>query len=151
MKRYAFKAENGMCPQCIAHGKKYYIQDRYYGGRYEYALMSLPVSKNRELKFNDIYGVVEWLVGEDIRDDNAIRFIMGQHVDYKLNFEDMCMLKRQGEKYVLDKRRLCIRPFTEPVQETGWFQSYYECLGTAKELLERIEKIKNGEQMELFR
>ena len=149
MKDFVFTSENGMCPQCTAFGKKYFIQDRLIGGRdYEYALMSYPAGKCETLKFPDKNKLVSWLIKSDVTDDIAANLIIGQHTLHR--YSDTFLLEIEERMFVMKESDLSLREYIEPVQETGWFDKYKECLNTAKKLLDEMRTKINGEQLTLF-
>lgn len=140
MGNYTFTSKNGMCPQCNAFGRKYFIQDRPIDGRaYEYALMSCPSGKRQTLKFPDRHRLASWLVGMDISDDIAASLIISQHTVH--DYPDMALLKKDRQMFVVKKEELSLREYIEPSQETGWFPAYAECLRMAKEILNRMESM----------
>ena len=137
---YVFKSERGYCPQCIAFGKVYFIQDRYIGGeKYEYALMSRPVEKKDGLKFQDAKNMVSFLVGNDITDDIAINLMLSQMTVYQCS--NYRMIEHDGVKYVWDSQKKKLREYTEPNQETGYCDTYLECLNMAKQILKRQKEV----------
>lgn len=146
---YVFKSEKGYCPQCIAFGKVYFIQDRYVGGeKYEYALMSRPVEKKVGIKFQAARNMVSFLVGNDIVDDIAVNLLLSQMTVYQCS--NCRMIENDGIKYVWDDQKKELREYTEPKQETGYFDTYLECLNIAKEILKKMKYEREGMQLTLF-
>lgn len=146
---YVFKSERGYCPQCIAFGKVYFIQDRYIGGeKYEYALMSRPVEKKVGLKFKNVKNMVSSFVGNDITDDIAVNLLLSQMTVYRCG--NYRMIEQNGVKYVWDSQKSELREYTEPNQETGYCNTYIECLNMAKDILKRKEIESTGIQMSLL-
>lgn len=146
---YVFKSERGYCPQCIAFGKVYFIQDRYIDGeKYEYALMSRPVENKVRLKFQDTKNLVSFFFGKDITDDIAINLLLSQITVYKcINYR---MIEHDGVKYVWNSKTNELREYTEPKQETGYCNTYLECLTMAKDILTKKEIESTGIQMSLL-
>lgn len=146
---YVFKSERGYCPQCIAFGKVYFIQDRYIGGeKYEYALMSRPVEKKIGLKFKNVKNMVSSFVGNDITDDIAVNLLLSQMTVYRCS--NYRMIEQNGVKYVWDSQKKELREYTEPNQETGYCDTYLECLNMAKEILKKMEREREEMQLTLF-
>ena len=147
--KYVFKSERGFCHQCVAFGKVYFIQDRYVDGeKYEYALMSRPVEKKITHKFNDIKKMVSFFNGNDITDDITVNLMLSQMTVYQCS--NYRMIEQDGVKYIWDNKNKELREYMEPKQETGYFDSYTECLNVAKEILRKMEQERNGTQMTLF-
>ena len=146
---YVFKSERGYCPQCIAFGKVYFIQDRYIGGeKYEYALMSRPVEKKVGLKFKNVKNMVSSFVGNDITDDIAVNLLLSQMTVYRCS--NYRMIEQNGVKYVWDSQKKELREYTEPNQETGYCDTYLECLNMAKDILKKMEREREEMQLTLF-
>ena len=152
MKKITFTSKDGMCPKYDAFGKRYYIQDRLFGGNYEYALMSRNLIKGEVLRFPDSRKLAGWLNGskESVLEDAVADFII--HMNTLLDYHDKSLIEREGRKFVLEKsgREILLNEYVEPVQETGWFPGYRECLDMAKRVLYNMENKINGEQMTLF-
>lgn len=146
---YVFRSERGFCPQCIAFGNVYFIQDRYIGGeKYEYALMSRPLKKPIPKHFKNVREMVSSLIGSDITDDITVNLLLSQMTEYQCT--SCRMIKNDGVKYVWDDTRKELREYTEPKQETGYCSTYLECLNLAKEFLEKKERECIGTQLSLF-
>lgn len=146
---YVFKSERGYCPQCIAFGKVYFIQDKYIGGeKYEYALMSRPLERKTPQRFTNIRKMVSSLIGSEITDDITVNLLLSQMTEYQCN--SYRMIENNGVKYVWDDKRKELREYTEPKQETGYFSTYLECLNMAKEILKKESRKNIGIQMTLF-
>lgn len=146
---YVFRSGNGCCPQCIAFGKVYFIQDRYIGGeKYEYALMSRDIEKKDSKHFSDIKELVSFLVDSEITDDIAANLLLNQITLYQC--ASLRMIEKNGVKYVWDNLNNKLREYIEPRQETGYCNTYLECLNMAKEILDKKEQENNGMQVSLF-
>lgn len=140
--KYIFKSKNGYCPQCIAFGKVYFIQDRHIGGeKYEYALMSKSM-KTKIWIFPDAKKMISFLVGEKITDDIAANLLISQMTIYQCNSRRM--LEKDGVKYIWDSCQKELREFAEPKQETGYCSTYWECLNLSKEILRKLEQKDAG-------
>lgn len=147
--KYVFKGEKGYCPRCVAFGRVYFIQDRYIGGeKYEYALMSKPAEKKNAQKFPDVKRMVSFLFRENITDDIATNLLLSQITVCKS--DSYRMIEKDGVKYVWDGSKNELREYTEPKQETGYCNTYLECLDMAKEILKRKEQESAGMQLSLF-
>lgn len=147
--KYVFKGEKGYCPQCVAFGRIYFIQDRYIGGeRYEYALMSRPLGKKATQKFGDVKRMVSGLIGSEISDDIAVELLLSQMTVYQCS--SYRLIEKDGAKFVWDGLKKELREYTEQKQETGYCNTYLECLNMAKEILKRKEQESAGMQLSLF-
>lgn len=141
--KYAFRSENGCCPKCIAFGREYYIQDRYLGGdKYEYALMSKPIATADPVHFKDASEMLGSLLGTVITDEIAADLLLSQITVYRS--ASFRMLEQNGKKYVWNEMENELREYTDPKQETGYFDTYRECLSMSKEILEKKEQEENG-------
>ena len=147
---YVFKSERGYCPQCIAFGKVYFIQDRYLGvDKYEYALFSRPEEKKTPIKFPNIGKMVSYIYNSDFADDKLA-------IENYLNYitVEQCsnarLLEKGDKKYVWDELKKELREYTEPKQETGYCNTYLECLNMAKDILKKKEIESTGIQMSLL-
>lgn len=146
---FVFKAEKGYCPKCIAFGKVYFIQDRYIGGeKYEYALMSKPLEKKIPRHFENIKKMVSSIICEEITDDIAANLILSQMTEYRCS--SYRLIEKDGVKYVWDDKDKELREYIEPKKETGYFDTYLECLNIAKKILKKREQEDSGTQMSLF-
>ena len=147
--KYVFRSENGECPKCTAFGRVYYIQDRYIGGeKYEYALMSKPAEKPESKHFKDKNEMVGTLLGIVIVDDIAANVYLGQMTLYQCG--SLWMLERNGKRLIWDDTKKELREYTEPNQETGYCDTYLECLNLAKEILKKKEQESAAMQLSLF-
>lgn len=136
---YVFASERGCCPQCIAFGKVYFIQDKFIGGnKYEYALMSRPLEKKIPQKFPDTKKMISKLIGEEIKDDIAVNLLLTHITIYQCS--SYRMIEQDGVKYVWDELKKELREYIEPEQETGYCNTYLECLNMAKEILKNMEQ-----------
>lgn len=111
----------------------------YRWWKYEYALMSRPVEKKDGLKFQDAKNMVSFLVGNDITDDIAINLMLSQMTVYQCS--NYRMIEHDGVKYVWDSQKKKLREYTEPNQETGYCDTYLECLNMAKQILKRQKEV----------
>jgi len=146
---YVFKSKRGYCPQCIAFGKVYFIQDRYIGGdKYEYALMSRPLEEKAPIHFINIKMMLSNLIGSKVTDDIAVNLLLNQMTEYQCSSHRM--IEHNNIKYIWNDERKELREFTEPKQETGYCSTYLECLNMAKEILKKQERESMGTQMNLF-
>lgn len=146
--KYVFKANDGLCPKCMAFGKIYFIQDRYIGAeKYEYVLMSRPTGRNAK-KFVDVNRMVNFLLGENLTDSIAINLILNQMTIYQSSTHRM--LEKDGIKYVWDETQKELREYMEPKQESGYCDTYLECLNLAKKILQDEELKSSGTQLSLF-
>lgn len=146
---YVFKGERGYCPQCVAFGRVYFIQDRYIGGeKYEYALMSRPLKKKTPQKFGDFKKMVSSLIGLEISDDIAANLLLVQMTVYQCS--SYLLIEKDGTKFVWDNLKKELRECTEPKQETGYCNTYLECLNMAKEILKKRKQEIEGVQLNLF-
>lgn len=140
---YIFKSEKGYCPQCIAFGRLYFIQDRYIGGeKYEYALMSKPMNKKNTWKFSDAKKMISFLMDEDITDDIAGNLLINQITVYQCGSNKM--MEKDGVKYIWDDCKKELREYSEPTQETGYCSTYLECLNLSKKILKNMEQKSAG-------
>lgn len=143
--KYIFRSKNGCCPQCIAFGKIYFIQDRHIGGeKYEYALMSKPI-KTKTWIFSDTKNMISFLAGEEITDDIATNLYMSQMTVYQCSSRRI--LETNGVKYIWDSYQKELRKLVEPEQETGYCSTYWECLNLSKEILKNLEQKDAGIQL----
>lgn len=141
--KYTFRSKKGYCPECIAFGKVYYIQDRYIGGeKYEYALMSRSLEKSTPRKFPDAKKMVSYIIGSDITNDITANLLLSQMMVYQCS--QYRMIERDGTKYVRDDSKKELRDYIEPKQETGYCDTYLECLNMAKEFLKKVEQERIG-------
>ena len=147
--KYAFRSADGSCPKHIAFGREYYIQDRYCGGdKYEYALMSRPEENPKAKCFKNKNEMVSSLLDTIITDNIAANLLIGQMTVYQcVSFR---MLEQKGKKYIWDETKNELREYVEPKQETGYYDTYLECLNMAKEILEKKEQEYSGMQLSLF-
>lgn len=147
--KYVFRSENGGCPKCTAFGRVYYIQDRYLGGeKYEYALMSKSAEKPEPKHFKSKNEMVGSLLGIVIADHIAVNLYLNQMTVYQCGY--LRMLEKNGKKYVWDEMKNELREYADPKQETGYSDTYLECLNMAKEMLEKKEQESVGMQLSLF-
>lgn len=146
---YKFTSEKGYCPQCIAFGKRYYIQDKYIGAdEYNYALMSIPLDREEPKQFKDKKELMSYLLNSVVNDDITANLLMSQRVirssgSYK-------MLEENGMQYIWSEEHKTLRVYVEPKQETGYFENYLDCLTMAKKILLDMEYQRNGKQLSLL-
>lgn len=141
--KYKFTNKQGFCPECLAFGRCWYIQDRFIGGSaYEYCLMSKTVEKPISYVFQNKNEIAAWLNGaEDNTEysDDVADYIISCYSDWKSDFSDKALIIQQDKHYIYDKKKNTLTVVTDAKQETGWFDSYRECLKVAKEILSSIE------------
>lgn len=143
MAKYAFVSKDGFCNACIAFGRVWFIKDRLIGGNdYEYCLMSKPISKPTQQNFENKKDVARWL-NDDKRkpeyDDMTADYIILRQIRQGYNFSDKAIVEKGNESYIYDKVKNTMTAVVEPNKETGWFDSYHECLRIAKEILTNLE------------
>lgn len=152
---YKFSSKNGHCPQCIAFGKRYWIQDKLIGGNtYEYCLMSTPTEARKKIRFKNKIELANWINGEDIEDktkddslrNNAAKLIISFSTKASYRFSDRKLIEGKEGKFILYENFLA-EEYMEPTQETGWFDTYAECLDMSKEILRKKKIKKEGEQL----
>ena len=147
--KYVFRSENGECPKCTAFGRLYYIQDRCLGGeKYEYALMSKPAEKPEPKHFRNKNKMVGSLLDIVITDDIAANLYLNQMTVYQCG--NLRMLDINGKRLIWDDTKKELREYKEPRQETGYCDTYLECLNMAKEILKKKEQESAGMQLSLF-
>ena len=145
MGEYVFRSENGYCPECIAFGRKWYIQDReYYPGVYEYCLRSFPMNDTEKKYFQSVSEVAAWFQGTDADIEKETAEWIIKRYSY-LSTENAAILEKDGKKYKYDKKDKSITRMPEHRSETGWFSSYRECMQAAKDILSR----QDPEQLQL--
>lgn len=146
---YTFVSKDGFCPSCVAFGKRWFIKDRYIGGeKYEYALMSRLLEEKSPANFANVKEMVSSLVGSEITDDIAVNLLLSQMTEYKCSSHRM--IEYNDIKYIWNEERKELREYKEPKQETGYCNTYLECLNMAKEILKKREQEVYGTQMTLF-
>lgn len=154
MKKIVFTSKDGMCPKYDAFGKRYYIQDRLFGGNYEYALMSRDLSISGILRFTDNKMLASWLNGSKESVLDGLDDVVADYIIRRNTLQDyygMSLIEKDGKKFILKKagKELLLNEYREPIQETGWFPGYRECLNMAKKILFDMENKINGEQITL--
>lgn len=139
MEEFRFSAKDGYCPSCSAFGRLWYIRDRYVGIReYEYCLMSVTEEEPMQYSFKNKGELAAWLNGDKKNteyDDAVADFVISQHTDCRSNYYDTARLSFHDVDYIWDKKNNTLTEIQERRQETGWFDSYIECLIMAKEIL----------------
>ena len=136
---FAFRAKNGFCPECIAFGRKWYIMDSSAGsGFYDHCLMSVPTDHHETLQFNNLSEIAAWLDNTDHleRDQAWIGILIRRHT--VADYQDLALVEKSGVQYRLDKTHFTLTALPERRQETGWFNSYRECLVAAKKILKEL-------------
>lgn len=135
---YKFSGKDGHCPECVAFGKRYYIQDKYIGqDKYNYALMSMSVDVEKPKQFKNKKELASYLYGSDILDDIAVDLLIGQVT--KVQSSSGRILEHSGSVYIWSEERKTLTRYIEPKQETGWCDTYLECLQMAKKILLNME------------
>ena len=133
MEKYSFSSKNGFCPSCKAHGRTWYIQDRYISGNiYNYCLMSASNEAPEILRFKNKKEIAVWYNKGD--DDVTFRW----HIPKRDECSNAALIVKDGVRYRYDKSSCTLTVIQESKQETGWFDSYRECLRAAKEILNYI-------------
>lgn len=142
--KYNFSSKNGFCPQCLAFGRCWYIQDRFIGGSaYEYCLMSETNEKSKEYIFKSKKEIAKWLNEDESNieyDESTVDYIISCNTDLSCNYYDKVIITHHGADYIYNKKHNTLTAMKEKKQETGWFDSYRECVKIAKEILCSIEK-----------
>ena len=104
--------------------------------------MSKPISKPVQQKFKNKKGIAKW-INDDTREkeysDETAEYIVSRQINWRYNFSDKAIIEKDGESYIYDKVKHTITAVVEPKKETGWFDSYHECLRIAKEILTGME------------
>lgn len=138
MKDYTFNSKNGSCPSCSAFGRKWFIQDKFFGGSYQYCLMSVSEEPRTKYVFKTKEEFAKWLQ-DDKSDDEYSEEVTDYIIRRNLvhDYYNMASLVKNDKCYVYDKENLTLTPFLERKQETGWCDSYFECLNMAKEILRK--------------
>lgn len=140
---YAFTSKNGFCPACTVFGKIWFIQDRLVGGNdYEYCLMSRPETKPTQHKFKNKTDIARWLNDDNGKaeyDDVTADYVISRQIKHGYNLSDKAIVEKGNENYIYDKVKNTMTAVVEPDKETGWFDSYHECLRIAKEILANME------------
>lgn len=147
MMEYKFSSKNGYCPKCSVFGRTWYIQDREIGeGKYEYCLMSVTEDEPKKYEFQNKSDLAKWL-NED--QSNAVYeaavadMIISRWTDWRANYSDKALIVWHNTEYIYDKCKNTLTAIQERKQETGWHDSYHECLKVAKTILEKQE-IRNA-------
>ena len=140
---YVFRKKDGYCPSCNAHGRTWYIQDRYVDkNTYEYCLMSRSNEDPEVLKFKNKKEVAAWLndyeAGHEIIDD-LVDYLVSRWV--KVEYSNFCLVEKDGVHYRYDKDCYTLTVLLKSKQETGWYDRYIECLIDAKEILREKEHL----------
>lgn len=108
MEKIVFTAKDGMCPKYDAFGKRYYIQDRFFGGNYEYALMSRDLTTGEVLRFPDNRMLAAWLNGRKERvldglDDATAYYVIRR--DTLQEYHDMSSIEKDRKKVHIEESR----------------------------------------------
>lgn len=142
MEKFVFQSKNGYCPECIAFGRKWYIQDReLYPGMYEYCLRSFALDDTEKKYFQSTSEVVAWFQGIETNVERETAEWIIKRYSY-LNTENAAILVKGGKTYRYDKKENSVTRVPEHRSETGWFSSYRECLQAAKDILCRQEPVQ---------
>lgn len=143
--RYVFRRKDGQCPECIAFGRRWYIQDRLlYGNVYEHCLMSVTTRPQQVLKFNEKVELVSWLNGFSEyreKDDWWIDWMIRRWT--KIDYEEVALIEKDGVQYRYDKVQLTLTALPERRRESGWYESYRECVADAKAFLQKLSTKQN--------
>lgn len=142
---FVFTSRNGCCPECIAFGRKWFIQDRpYYGNTYEYCLMSVTLDAQPTYCFKDKKELADWLNGPFTfrkNEDFWTDFCISRWT--KVDYNDVALIEKDGIQYRYDKEKITLTVIPERRQESCWYDKYRECLADAKEHLQQ-EARKRG-------
>ena len=117
----------------------YFIQDICIGGdKYIFALMSRTLENKIPQKFPDTKKMISKLIGEEIKDDLTVNLLLS-YITIRQSGSRR-LIEQDGVMYVWDELEKELREYIEPKQETGYFDSYLECLNMAKEILKNMEQ-----------
>ena len=144
---FAFTSKNGLCPECFAYGRKWYIQDRAAGaGCYDYCLMSVSTEPPKVHQFKSLAEVAAWLNNSDHLEssDTWVDILIRRWA--LADYDNLALIEKNGIQYRLDKIANTLTELPERRWEAGWFSSYRECLAEAKKILQQ----KSNMQMSLF-
>lgn len=145
---FRFSSQNGQCPACYAFGRKWYIQDRCSGTNYyEHCLMSVSTDPQQVYQFANQKEIAEWLLDTALHyeeNDWQIGYLIRQKT--KIDYSDAALIEKNGIEYRFDKIKNTLTALPKRRQETGWFNSYRECLAEAKDLLQTISASQNEKQ-----
>ena len=146
---FTFNSKNGLCPSCKEFGRIWYIQDRYISsGNYEYCLMSREEQAKPIQKFKDISKVAQWLNNDEsnaVYDKAVAEYIINRSTINACS--EVALIEKNNVEYRLNKTQCTIQEISQPRKETGWHDSYMECLKAAKEILQKLHVKQYGEQI----
>ena len=137
---YLFRAKDGLCPECIAFGRKWFIMDRNIYGHYEFSLFSIPIEKPPIYQFRDLKEVVCWLNDFDslsVKEEPLLNYYLRRWI--VADYYYLALIEKNGVQYRYDKGSFSLSMLPERHQETGWFSGYRECIREAKAILRKIE------------
>lgn len=133
---FTFASKNGLCPECRAYGRKWYIQDRAVGtGCYDYCLMSVTTEPPKAYQFKNLAEVAAWLNNSDQLESDEVWVGILIRRWTIADADNLALIEKNGVQYRLDKIAHTLTELPERRQETGWFNSYRECLTEAKDIL----------------
>lgn len=145
---FAFKAKDGLCPECIALGRKWYIQDRHcYGDTYEYCLMSVTLEQQPVYRFKDLAEIAAWL--NDLTDYQEKDSWWVGHMIRRwtvADYDDKALIEKNGIQFQLDKTKHTLTVLPKSRQETVWYDKYRDCLAEAKKLIEEEMNAQTGSE-----
>lgn len=143
---YKFVEKDGHCPECVAFGKRYYIRDMHIGaGKYSYALMSEPAMREKPMYFRDKAALVSYFAEQVIDDELAVDLLLDQWTIYQVSSGRILVVGGTAYSWIEESKTL--RKLTEPKQETGYCDTYWDCLHMAKKILSKLEASECGNQM----
>ncbi|MFR2755362.1 MAG: hypothetical protein ACLTC0_07195 [Eisenbergiella massiliensis] len=79
--------------------------------------------------------VAKWLNDESggtEYDDITIDIIINRSTEYDTSAH--AILEKNGKFYSFEKEHFILQELIEPIQETGWFEEYHECIDMAKDI-----------------
>ena len=129
-----FKAENGHCPYFIYENTRFYIQDEKQSDQWEYSLCSMKLEKH-VYNFKTIEEATEFL-------DN-----IKAHLEARFSASELWKTKTHIYSLQKDKNNIKITERLDYKQESGWFDSYLDCLKWSKEYVAKIIKASEPEQL----
>lgn len=138
---YVFRAKDGLCPECIAFGRKWLIMDRNIYGHYEFSLFSIPMEKPPVYQFRDLKEVVCWLNDFDSlseKEEPLLEYYLRRWI--VADYYTLALIEKNGIQYRYDKGSFSLSKLPERKQESGWFSGYRECLQYAKTILETFKE-----------
>lgn len=130
-----FKAHDGRCPYFEHSDILYYIQDREDGGQMQYTLMAWPRRERVEM-FADEKQAIEWVEKQ----------VAGQRVKWDEG-RGWILCQASSHYYIIRGKQVTVKETPTPL--TGEFDSYLDCLKSAKKRVEEIIDEIEPKQMSL--